>query len=89
MPEEPPVINADGTGFDYLRNAQGVAIRNANLGPRYPGSSSPLSSDGGSPAAVASFPPAFASLPAEPASGERERRAGKAARRILGRCPRA
>jgi selenide,water dikinase len=74
MPEEPPVINADGTRFDYLRNAQGVAIRTANLGARYPGSSSPLSSDGGSPAAVASFPAAFASRPAEPAYAPRATR---------------
>ena len=33
MPEEPPVINADGTRFDYLRNAQGFGTTTANLGP--------------------------------------------------------
>ncbi len=43
MPEEPPVINADGTRFDYLRNAQGLDSTHREPGPRYPGSSSPLS----------------------------------------------
>ena len=32
MPDEPPVISADRTSFDYFRNAQGVVDRMANLG---------------------------------------------------------
>ena len=32
MPDEPPVMSAEATGFDYFRNVKGVVVRMANLG---------------------------------------------------------
>jgi hypothetical protein len=55
MPEEPPVINAERTCFDYLKKRQGVGEKIANLGRRYPRLLLSPECDDGSPAVVAFF----------------------------------
>jgi hypothetical protein len=53
MPDEPPVMSAEATAFDYLRNVEGLVVRKANLGANPKLLLSP-ECNGGSSAAVAS-----------------------------------
>jgi hypothetical protein len=53
MPDEPPVMRAEATGFDYFRNVKGLVVGMANLGANPRLLLSP-ECNGGSPAAVAS-----------------------------------
>ncbi len=53
------MINADGTGFDYLKNVQGVIDRMQNLRTKFLRLLLSPECNGGSPAAVAYFQGSF------------------------------